>query len=226
MNDRSSPSPWIDVSVPIGPGTPIFVGDPSFRIDLAASMAAGAICNVSRVEMGVHTGTHLDAPRHFIEGAAATESISLDECIGPAWVVDATALSATITATDIARLDIPAGETRLLFKTPNSELWGKPGFQSGFIALDGGAAAVLVERGVRLVANDYLSIAPFGDPVATHRVLLGASVVILEGTDLRNVQPGPVDLLCLPIRLAGSDGVPARALVRPRRGHQGVTEAV
>ena len=96
-------------------------------------------------------------------------------------------MSATITAADIAGLDIPAGETRLLFKTPNSELWGKPGFQPGFIALDGGAAAVLVERGVRLVANDYLSIAPYGDPVATHRVLLGASVVILEGTDLRNV---------------------------------------
>jgi arylformamidase len=226
MNDRSSQTPWIDISVPIGPDTPIFVGDPPFRIDLAASMADGAICNVSRVQMGVHTGTHLDAPRHFIDGAAATESISLDDCIGPAWVVDATALSGTITAADIAGLDIPARETRLLFKTPNSELWGKPGFQSGFIALDGGAAAALVERGVRLVANDYLSIAPYGDPVATHRALLAAGVVILEGTDLRSVQPGPVDLICLPIRLVGSDGVPARALVRPRRGHQGVTEAV
>ena len=226
MNDRSIPPPWIDISVPIGPDTPIFDGDPPFRIELAASMAAGAICNVSRVDMGIHTGTHLDAPRHFIDGAAATESISLDDCIGPAWVVDATALSRTIGAADIAGLDIPPGETRLLFKTPNSELWGKPGFQSGFIALDGGAAAVLVERGVRLVGNDYLSIAPFGDPVATHRTLLAAGAVILEGTDLRGVEPGPVDLLCLPIRLVGSDGVPARALVRPRRGHRSFTEAV
>jgi arylformamidase len=226
VNERSSPPPWIDISVPIRPGVPIFEGDPAFHIELAASMAAGAICNVSRLDLGAHTGTHLDAPRHFIDGAPATESISLDDCIGPAWVVDATALSRTVGAADIAALDIPSGQTRLLFKTPNSELWGKEGFQSGFIGLDGGAAAVLVERGVRLVGIDYLSIAPFGDPVATHQTLLTASVVILEGIDLRNVEPGPVDLLCLPIRLIGSDGVPARALVRPRRGHQDVTEAV
>ncbi len=226
MNEFSAPLGWIDISVPIGPATPIFDGDPPFGLVLAASMAAGAVCNVSRVDMGVHTGTHLDAPRHFIDGAPATESISLDDCIGPAWVVDATALTRTIGAADIAGLDIRAGETRLLFKTPNSELWGRSGFQSGFIALDGGAAAVLVERGIRLVGNDYLSIAPFGDPVATHQVLLAAGVVILEGVDLRQVEPGPVELLCLPIRLVGSDGVPARALVRPRRGHHGVTQAV
>jgi arylformamidase len=217
---------WTDISVPIQPSTPIFEGDPPYRIELAGSMAAGAICNVSRLELGAHTGTHLDAPRHFIEGAAATEAIPIDDCIGPAWVVDATALSRTIGAADIAALDIPPAETRLLIKTPNSELWGKEGFQSGFIGLDGGAAAALVERGVRLVGIDYLSIAPFGDPIATHQTLLAASVVILEGIDLRAVEPGPVDLLCLPIRLVGSDGVPARALVRPRRGHQAVTEAV
>jgi arylformamidase len=207
---------WTDISVPIQPSTPIFEGDPAYRIELAASMAAGAICNVSRLELGAHTGTHIDAPRHFIEGAAATESIPIDVCVGPAWVVDGTRLTRTIGAADLEGLDIPSGETRLLFKTPNSDLWGKPGFQSGFIAFDGGAAAWLVERGARLVAVDYLSIAPFGDPVATHVALLSASVVILEGVDLRGVEPGPVELLCLPIRLVGSDGVPARALVRRR----------
>jgi arylformamidase len=216
MNDPSASTPWTDISVAIHAGVPIFDGDPQFRIELAASMAAGAICNVSRLEMGAHTGTHLDAPSHFIEGAEASESIPLDACIGPAWVVDATRLKGTIRAVDLDGLEIPPGETRLLFKTPNSELWVSPGFQSGFIALDESAAAQLVARGVRLVGIDYLSIAPFGDPVATHRTLLGASVVILEGTDLRQVRPGPVDLLCLPIRLVGSDGVPARALVRPR----------
>jgi arylformamidase len=207
---------WTDISVPIQPDTPIFEGDPLYRIELAASMAAGAICNVSRLELGAHTGTHLDAPRHFIDGAAASEAIPIDACIGPAWVVDGTRLTRTIGAADVAGLDIPPGETRLLFKTPNSDLWNKPGFQSGFIALDGEAAAFLVERGIRLVGIDYLSIAPFGDPVATHRALLAASVVILEGIDLRWVEPGPVELLCLPIRLVGSDGVPARALVRRR----------
>jgi arylformamidase len=195
----------------------VFEGDPAFRIELAASIAAGAICNISNLEYGAHTGTHLDAPSHFIEGAPASESIPVDACMGPAWVVDATRLTRTIGAADIAALDIPAGETRLLFKTQNSHLWGKPGFQSGFIALDETAAASLVERGVRLVGIDYLSIAPFGDPVATHQALLSVGVVILEGTDLRAVEPGAIELLCLPIRLIGSDGVPARALVRPRQ---------
>jgi arylformamidase len=217
MNDDPAAPGWTDISVPIGPGTPIFEGDPPFQIELAMSIAAGAVCNTSRIELGAHTGTHLDAPRHFIEGAPASESIPLDACIGPAWVVDATGLNRTIGAADIDSLDIPPGETRLLFKTPNSELWSAPGFQSGFIALDEGAAARLVERGVRLVGVDYLSVAPFGDPMATHRTLLAAATVILEGINLREVEPGPVDLLCLPIRLVGSDGVPARALVRPRR---------
>lgn len=219
MNDELAARPWTDISVPIHQGTPIFDGDPPFRIELAMSISAGAVCNTSRLEFGAHTGTHLDAPRHFIEGAPASESIPLDACIGPAWVVDATQLTRTIGAADVAGLAIPAVETRLLFKTPNSELWNAPGFQSSFIALDAGAAAQLVDRGVRLVGTDYLSVAPFGDPVATHRTLLGAAVVILEGIDLREVEPGPVDLLCLPIRLVGSDGVPARALVRPRRMH-------
>jgi arylformamidase len=207
---------WIDVSVPLRPGVPTFPGDPTYNIALAISMADGAICNVSRLDMGVHTGTHLDAPSHFIEGAAGTESIHLDACIGPAWVVDATALSGNIGPTELGRLDIPLDETRLLFKTPNSELWNQPGFSEAFIGLDGEAARVLAERRVRLVGADYLSIAPFGNPAPTHLALLSAGVVILEGLDLRAVDPGPVDLLCLPLRLVGSDGVPARALVRPR----------
>ena len=217
VNARSTPFAWTDISVPIGAGTPIFDGDPTFTIELAASLAAGDVCNISRLEMGAHTGTHLDAPRHFIEGAATSESIPLEACIGPAWVVDATRLTRTIGAGDLAGLDIPPGETRLLFKTTNSELWSRPGFQSTFIGFDESAAADLVSRGVRLVGADYLSIAPYGDPVATHRTLLGARVVILEGTNLSNVDPGPVELLCLPIRLTGSDGVPARALVRRRQ---------
>jgi arylformamidase len=209
---------WTDVSVPLRPGVPTFPGDPTYNISLTISMANGAICNVSRLDMGAHTGTHLDAPSHFIEGAAATESIPLDVCVGPAWVVDATRLKANIGPTDLAGLDIPPDETRLLFKTPNSELWNQPGFSEAFIGLDGEAARVLAERGVRLVGADYLSIAPFGNPAPTHLALLSAGVVIIEGLDLRTVDPGPVDLLCLPLRLVGSDGAPARALVRPRSG--------
>ena len=216
ISDPFDAAGWTDVSVPLQPGVPTFPGDPTYNIALAISMAAGAICNVSRLDMGVHTGTHLDAPSHFIDGAPGSESIRLDDCIGPAWIVDATGLRTTIGATELAGLDIPAHETRILFKTPNSELWGRPGFSDAFIGLGGDAAQMLVDRGMRLVGIDYLSVAPFGDPAPTHRTLLGAAIVILEGLDLRGVDPGPIDLLCLPLRLVGSDGVSARALVRRR----------
>lgn len=210
---------WTDISVPIEPDIATFPGDPPFRIELAAAIARGDVCNVSRIDMGAHTGTHLDAPVHFIDGAPASESIPLDAGVGPAWVVDARGLKGTITADDIAAFAIPAGESRLLFRTPNSGLWARRGFSDAFIGLDEGAARLLAEHGIRLVGADYLSIAPFGNPGPTHRALLAAGVVILEGIDLRGVAPGPVDLLCLPLRLAGSDGVPARALVRPRGTH-------
>ena len=169
-----------------------------------------------------HGGTHLDAPVHFIERAPASEAIPLDAGMGPAWVVDAVALTGpAIEAADIASLSIPAGETRLLFKTRNSALWGEQGFQPSFIGLDHGASTALAERGVSLVGIDYLSVAPFGNAIESHRALLSAGVAILEGIDLREVEPGPVELLCLPIRLIGSDGAPARALVRPRTGSGG-----
>ena len=216
--DPSDGAAWIDISVPLEPGIATFPGDPTYNIDLPVAIAAGQICNISRLDMGAHTGTHLDAPSHFIDGGAGTESIPLDACIGPAWVVDATGLRGTIGAAELAGLEIPANETRLLFKTPNSELWNQPGFSNAFIGLGDDAARLLVERGVRLVGADYLSIATFGNPAPTHVALLRAGVVILEGLDLRAVGPGPVDLLCLPLRLVGSDGVPARALVRPRSG--------
>jgi arylformamidase len=208
---------WIDISVPLAPSTPIFEGDPTFHLEPAFTISGGAVCNVSRIDMGVHTGTHLDAPLHFIEGAPASESIPLEAGIGPAFVVDATSVQgAAITADDIAALAIPDDETRLLFKTRNSALWGVAGFQSSFIGLDAGAAEELVTRGLALVGVDYLSVAPFGKGAETHLPLLSKGIAVLEGIDLRKVEPGPIDLICLPIRLLASDGVPARALVRPR----------
>jgi arylformamidase len=208
---------WIDISIPLDESTPIFEGDPTFRLERAFSIAGGAMANVSRLEMGVHTGTHLDAPIHFIDGAPHSQSIPLEAGIGPAWVADATAhVGHRLGVVDLAALEIPAGTTRLLFKTRNSGLWRQTGFQSTFVGLDGDAAAELAARGTRLLGIDYLSVAPFGDPIDTHQALLAAGVAILEGIDLSEVEPGPVDLLCLPIRLMNSDGVPARALVRPR----------
>jgi arylformamidase len=207
---------WIDVSRPIMAGMPTFEGDPEVRFELVASMANGAICNVTRLDLGAHSGTHLDAPGHFIAGAPLSDAIDLEALIGPAIVVDATRATAHLSAADLGSYGMPPSETRVLFKTSNSDLWEAGGFSKAFVAIAADGAAALVERGTRLVGIDYLSVAPFDDPAPTHRILLEAGVAVLEGLDLRSVDPGVYDLLCLPIRLVGSDGAPARALLRSR----------
>jgi arylformamidase len=208
---------WLDISAPIQVTMPTFEGDPPVRLELVKSLARGDVCNLTRIDMGAHTGTHIDAAVHFVEGGTSSEAIPLDALLGPARVVDARDQRGPITARDITRFDIPRGERRLLFRTPNSELWDRPGFQTGFVGFDASGSSALVERGPLLVGIDYLSIAPFGDPTPTHRALLGAGIVVLEGLDLRAVEPGGYELLCLPLRIVGSDGAPARALLRPRR---------
>ncbi len=207
---------WLDISAPIEATMPTFEGDPPVRIELVKSLARGDVCNLTRIDMGAHSGTHIDAPVHFVEGGASSERIPLDAVIGPAWVVDAAGQRGPISADDVDRFAIPAGETRLLFRTPNSRLWDRPGFQTGFVGLDPTGAAALVGRRPVLVGIDYLSIAPFGEPTPTHRALLAAGIVVLEGLDLRAVEPGPYELVCLPLRIVGSDGAPARALLRRR----------
>jgi arylformamidase len=207
---------WLDISATVNPSMPTFEGDPPVEFELVKSLARGDVCNLTRLDMGAHSGTHIDAPIHFVPGGAASETIPVDAVIGPAWVVDARAQRGAVTAEDLARMAIPRAETRILFRTPNSELWRRPGFQTGFVGLDASAAEVLAGRPTTLVGIDYLSIAPFGDPTPTHVALLSGGVVVLEGLDLRAVEPGPYELLCLPLRIAGSDGAPARALLRPR----------
>jgi arylformamidase len=208
-------TPWVDVSVPIRPGMPTFEGDPEVHLERAASLAAGDVCNVSRLDFGVHSGTHVDAPVHFIDGASGVESISLDVLIGPALVVDASGVDGVIDRDTVERLAIPPSTDRVLFRGRNSSLWNEPDFQRSFIGISEDGAACLIEAGVRLVGNDYLSVAPFGNPTPTHRILLEAGVVIVEGLDLRAVPPGPCELVCLPLLIPGSDGGPARAIVRP-----------
>jgi arylformamidase len=209
-------SGWIDVTVPIDAGMAIFPGDPPVRIDLAQAISKGASCNVTRLDMGAHTGTHIDAPVHFIEGASGADAVPLEALIGPAWVVDGTHLDGEIDERALHALDIPDGQTRILFKTRNSALWERPRFSDDFIGLTDGAARALVGRGIALVGADYLSIAPHGKAAPTHHAFLKAGVVILEGLDLRGVEPGPHDLVCLPLRIVGCDGAPARALLHPR----------
>jgi arylformamidase len=192
----------LDVSVPIRPEMITYPGDPTVKLERISAIADGALANVSRLDLGVHTGTHVDAPVHFLDGAAAVEGLPLDALLGRVLVIGAEAL----TASTLRGLELPE---RIVFKTPNSELWALAEYSDDFLALDGAGAQVLVERGVRLVGIDYLSI---GDEDA-HRVLLAAGVVAIEGLDLRGVEPGEYELVCAPLKLVGSDGAPARVFL-------------
>jgi arylformamidase len=203
-----------DISVPINAAMHVYDGNPGFRLERVDSIAAGASANVSRLDLGVHNGTHVDAPVHFIDGGAGTESLDLGTLIGPASVVDATTVSGDLDAEALGAIAFPSDLTRILFKTSNSRLWSRGTFSRDFVRLSGSGARFLIERGVRLVGIDYLSI---GDAEA-HRELLSGRVIALEGLDLREVEPGPYELICLPLRLEGSDGAPARAVLRRAGG--------
>jgi arylformamidase len=151
----------------------------------------------------------VDAPNHFLDGGGGVETVALEPLIGPAVVVDATAVDKTLDAAAVAAAGVPAGAERVLFRTRNSQLWEQEEFNEDFVSFDASGARALLDAGVRLVGIDYLSI---GDPGA-HRALLGADVAVVEGLDLRAVEPGPYQLVCLPLKLVGSDGGPARAVL-------------
>lgn len=197
----------IDISVPIRPGMVTYPGDPKVLLERVNTIAGGDAANISRLDLGVHTGTHVDAPLHFIDGAPAVEDLALDVLVGPAVVVDATHVQGDMDET----LELPAGTDRILFKTRNSELWSRDEFADDFVRVGIGLARKLAAGSVRLVGVDYLSV---GDE-AVHELLLGLGMVIVEGLDLRGVEPGPYRLACLPLRLVGSDGAPARAVLLP-----------
>ena len=209
---------WQDISVPIRDGMITFEGDPRVHLSRATSIATGAVCNVSRLDFGIHSGTHVDAPVHFIDGAPGIEGMALDAFVGPAYVADARAIDGPFDRYAIDALVIPSGTERLLIRSRNSELWDAPVFSTSFAGVTEDGARAIAELGMRLVGIDYLSIAPFGVPVPTHVALLGAGVAILEGLDLRAVEPGAYDLICLPVLIPGSDGAPTRAIVRRRGG--------
>jgi arylformamidase len=195
----------IDISVPIRPGMVTYPGDPTVSLERVVSIADGGVVNLSRLDFGVHSGTHVDAPVHFIDGAAAAETLPLDVLIGKATVLDLTAAE-RLDASAFNGVDLPE---RVLMKTRNSELWERETFADEFLALTEDGARALIDRGVRLVGIDYLSI---GDEAA-HEALLGAGVVAIEGLDLRGVEPGEYQLICAPLKLVGSDGAPARTLL-------------
>lgn len=204
-----------DITLTVTPGLPVWPGDPQIVLERVAKMEEGRHNNISKMALGVHVGTHVDAPYHFIADGKTIEQLAVDVLIGPAQVVELPAECSMITARDLEQAEIEPGTQRVLLKTRNSRYWGQPGlpFQRDFVAVAPDGAAYLVEHGVRLVGIDYFSIAPFGDSVPTHRALLGAEVIVLEGIDLSAVPAGKYQLYCLPMKLGGSDGAPARALL-------------
>jgi arylformamidase len=197
----------IDISVPVRPGMVTYPGDPRVVLERVRSIVGGDAYNLSRLDFGLHSGTHVDAPLHFVDGGASADALPLDVLIGPARVVDVRASSRSLGAADLDA--VPERVERVLLKTPNSELWSQDSFSDEFVSLSGDGARRLVGRGVRLVGIDYLSI---GDEEA-HQVLLEAGVIAVEGLDLRGVEPGDYELICAPLKLVGAEGAPARAIL-------------
>ena len=205
----------IDVTVPLSADVPVFPGDPCFHMEFPHRIADGKPYNVARVTMGVHSGTHVDAPYHFIEDGATVEALPLEIMMGKVRVVQVAAREA-IDVADVQSLDL-TDEIRVLFKTRMSGQLRKPEFQEDFVYLTPAAAVHLVQAGIKLVGVDYLSVEKFQSPdYATHHTLLGAGVVIIEGLDLSEADPGEYDLTCLPLRMVGADGSPARVVLRKR----------
>ena len=205
-----------DVTVPISEKTPVYEGDPNVDIKLKLSIENGDNANVSQICMGVHTATHVDAPNHFIEGTKKIIDLDLNTLIGKCRVVE---LGDDVLAIEPKHVEDLNGVERVLFKTRNSEFWADfdQGFRKDFTYIETDTAKVLVEKGVKLVGIDYLSVEKFdAESPETHITLLKSEVIILEGLDLRGVPAGDYELICLPLKIAGGagDGSPSRTVLR------------
>ncbi len=202
----------VDISMPLQVGTPVWPGSPGFASSAHLSLADGDIANATFVEMDVHCGTHVDAPRHFVEDGATLDEMGLEPFVGPVWVADASGHRA-IDGQLLESLAIPMATTRLLLRTDNSLGPYAAPFHENYVALTADGARWVVARRLALVGIDYLSIQLFRDPPDTHQILLGAGTAILEGLDLGGVDAGFWTLICLPIHLVGAEAAPARAVL-------------
>jgi arylformamidase len=202
-----------DISVPIQSGGLIYPGNPEIDIAPQQAMSLGAGANVSRVVFGSHTGTHVDAAKHFFDGGQTVDEIPLEKLMGPAIVVAVDDSNMSVGEADLRKFDL-GGHTRILIRTRNSSFLHERDFHRDYTFLAPDGAEYLVSKGIVLVGIDYLSIEQFhSGHHRTHCALLEKNVVIVEGLDLGNVSPGEYELICLPLRLAGLDGAPARAVL-------------
>jgi arylformamidase len=207
---------YFDVTIAISESVPIYEGDPAASVDGVKAIERGDGANVSALCFGAHTGTHVDAPNHFIEGTRRVDELDVDKLIGPCRVVQ---LPDDIVAVEPEHLPDLAGIERLILKTRNSAFWNTPedGFRTDFTYLTHPTAKLLVDAGIKLIGIDYLSIeAPGSEGHPVHITLLEKEIVILEGLDLREVEPGDYELFCLPLKYIGGtgDGAPARTILR------------
>jgi arylformamidase len=211
---------WIDISVLLHTGMAHWPDNPPVRIERMLDMDRGDVCNVSTITMGSHTGTHMDAPLHFLQTGKSIAEMPLDATFGPARVIEIRDTE-SIKPDELHPHAIRRGE-RVLFKTQNStRCWKTDNFVEDFVYISQEAARYLAELGVRTVGVDYLSVGGYTkDGVETHRALLEAGIWIIEGLDLSQIQPGTYELICLPLKIAKSDGAPARAIIRKTGGDQ------
>jgi arylformamidase len=212
---------WIDVTATLDPArTPIYEGDAPMTFDFLKDMRKGDNLTLSVYSLGAHSGTHIDAPMHFIANGAPVDQVELDRLIGAARVIDIPDSVQAIDAAELNRHDWRSAK-RVLFRT-RSTLRGwmdSPEFHRDFAYIAPDAAQLLADAGVLLVGVDYISAEQFGSPAPrTHQILLGRRIPIVEGLDLRPVQAGDVDVIVLPLKVAGHEGAPARAIVRRRTG--------
>jgi arylformamidase len=205
---------WIDVSVPLTSGMVHWPGEPAPNFELISEIATGGGANVTLCRMVAHTGTHMDAPLHFLENGAGMDAFPLQYGIGRARLIDVSNVD-VITHRELEGRGIEHGD-RVLLKTRNSQLqWTTLEFQENYVGIDPSAAQFLVDAGVVLVGVDYLSVGMYErDNAETHKILLSGGVWIVEGLALSSVEHGVYDLICLPLRIVGCDGSPARAVLR------------
>ena len=206
---------WIDVSVTVQDGMPHWPDNPPIVLERVLDTERGDVCNVSHLAMGVHSGTHMDGPVHFLHGAGGLDEMPLTATMGEARVIQIDD-PREVTVDELRKHRLQPGE-RVLFRTSNSDrCWQSSSFVEDFVALSEQAAAHLAETGVRTVGIDYLSVGGYhADGAKNHKIRLEAALWIIEGLDLSPVTGGRYEMICLPVKLSGSDGAPARAILRP-----------
>jgi arylformamidase len=210
-----NPQALIDITMTLDEGMLRWKDDPGPHFMMLHRVSDPFDANITAIWSALHTGTHIDVPAHVTEGAPGAESLKLQELCGPCRVVSIDD-PRSVTVEELSRSDL-SGVKRVLFKTRNSELLNLPKFSKDYVYLEKDAARWLVDQGVALVGWDYFSVDPIGysDP-SVHRILLGSGTLIMEGLDLRAVQPGAYDLWCFPLKLGRGDGAPVRVALSPR----------